>query len=139
MFLGAQRHARWRGHCLHSTGQVRLGEALRHELLDLGLGLVGRGGEELGGVFRRQVWRQEADAAQVNPALGERGQDRRTPLRRPDGLDALGSSVLGQPQLADAIGEHRGIRRRQVELTRVELGNVCHHVSGGAAFLRDRS
>ena len=83
------------------------------------------------------MWRQEADAAQVNPALGERGQDSRRPARGPDGLDALGGSVLGQPQLADAVGEHRGIRRRQVELARVELGDMRHHVGCGGAFPRN--
>ena len=49
-------------------------------------------------------------------------------------LDALVGSVLRESQLADAVGEHRGIRGGQVELAGVDLGNVRQQLRGDGAI-----
>src|SRR5262245_32749814 len=68
--------------------------------------------------------REEGDGAQVQPALRQGREDGRELARRSRGVDALEGGLITQVQFAHAVGVHRGIARRQVELASVELRNV---------------
>src|SRR5689334_16163273 len=74
----------------------------------------------------------------MQPTIGYGLEDVREPPRHPCGLDPLVGRILRQVQLVDTVGEHRRVRRRQVELARVELGEVGEERGGGAAILGDQ-
>ncbi|MGH7730906.1 MAG: hypothetical protein ACRENJ_06595 [Candidatus Eiseniibacteriota bacterium] len=102
MFLGRPG---W--HFGHPGQHLRPGKPLRKQLFDLGLGLVRCRREEPGGCALREVRSQEDDRAQVEPPVRHRLEKSREPGGHTGRVDALGGGVLGQVQLADAVGEHR--------------------------------
>ncbi len=120
---------------LHARRDVEPRKTLGQQLLDLRLSPVRRGGDQVGPVFRGEVRREQHHRGQAQAAVRERVENSRAMPCRTGGLDALGRRVLGQVQLADAVGEHGGIGRRQVQLAGVELGDVRHHGGGAASLL----
>ncbi len=53
------------------------------------------------------------------------------------GLDALAGGVLGEAQLAHAVGEHGGVPGRGVQPALVHLGQVGKERGGGGSVLGD--
>jgi hypothetical protein len=134
--LGLQARGRTWREGLHPGGQVRLGEALREQALDLGSGLVRGSRQQLADVLRRQVRGQGHHAAQMQPALGHGVEDRGIPPGRAGGVDAPERGLLGQVQHVDAVEEHRRIAGGHVELAGIDLGDAGEEVGGGGAFAR---
>jgi len=73
----------------------------------------------------------------MQPAFRHRSEDSREAPRHPRRLKALGRRVLGEMQLPDAVGKHRRVAGRQVELARIDLGDVSQHDGGGGALPGD--
>ena len=67
---------------------------MRQQFLDLGFRPVRRGQEQFFGVLRRQVGGQEADRAQVEPALRDCLEDARELPRQPCGPDPVVGGVF---------------------------------------------
>jgi len=95
---------------------------------------VGGSSQQLGTVLRRQVESQHHDRAQVQAAVGHSAKDRRETGRCPCGVDTLERRLFGELELMDTIRVHRRMRRRHVELSRVELGNVREENCGAGAI-----
>ena len=75
--------------------------------------------------------------SQVQPAIGQGREDDRELPGHPRRLDPLVGGILGQAQLVDAIGEHRGVGGRQVEPPGVHLGEVGEQCGGCGALPGD--
>jgi len=114
--------------------QVGLREPRGQKLLDLGLALVSGGGQQLLSALGRQVRSQHYDRAQVQAAIRHGREQGGEPPCRPGCVNALEGGFLGEPQLVDTIRVHRRMRRRHVELPRVELGDMREKVCGGGAI-----
>jgi hypothetical protein len=136
LVVGIARHGRRQR--LDPGGEVRPREPLRQQVLDLGLAPVGRGGQELLGVLRGEMGRQQDHRAQVQAPLRHGRQDGREPPGGARRVDALEGPLLGEPQLAHAVRIHRRIRRRQVELASIDLGDVSEDLGGGGAIPGDQ-
>ena len=130
MLIAASTRARYDE---RRDGQLR--EPFRDQPLDLRFPLVRGGGQELGGVLRRQVRGEEDQPAQVHLAVGQGREDPGTPSPRAGDLDPFGGGVLGEAKLAHAVGRYRIVGFRHVRLPEVDLGDVCEHVRADATFL----
>jgi hypothetical protein len=130
---GRSKCRQWR----QQSGNVCLREALGQQSLDLGLGLVLGRRQQLLGILGRELRRQQAHAAHVQPALGDGFEDRGEVPGRMGRLHALPGDVFGDAQLAHAVGMHRGICGRRVEPASVHLGQMREHPGGGDAVLSD--
>jgi len=93
--------------------------------------------DQLVGVFRREMRCEQAHGGQMKPAIGQGGKQGRELTSCPRRLDALRCSVLGQAQLAHAVGMHGRVAGRDVEPTRVHLGDVSQERRGGHAIVGD--
>jgi hypothetical protein len=74
----------------------------------------------------------------VQPPVGQSVEQVREAPGDPRRLDPFVGRVLGHVQLTDAIGIHGGIRRREIQLARVHLGDMGHHLGGGGALAGDQ-
>jgi len=73
----------------------------------------------------------------MKPPFSQCREKLRKLSRGASGVNPLGSSVFGQSELLDAIGEHRGISGRNIELSRIDLGDVCEKLRCRDAILED--
>ena len=119
---------------LHTCRHVRPRKALGQQLLDLRLALVRGGRQQVGRRLGGEMGRQQDDRRQVEPAVGEGAEDRGELPCRPTGANQAQRGVLGQAPLLDEVGEHRGMSRRQVQATLIDLGQVCQHLGADPAF-----
>jgi hypothetical protein len=68
--------------------------------------------------------RKQTQPGQVHLSRAERPQDdRHSPCGAGD-VDPVAGNVLGEAELADAVGEHRGERPIEVELPLFDLAEV---------------
>jgi len=125
-----------RGNRFDPLGQVGSREALRQQPLDRLPVLPRRGFQQFVGVLGCQVRGQQDDRAQVQPPVGDRREDGGILPCRARCPDALEGGLFAQPHLMDAVGVHRGMRRRQVELPRIELGNMREESCRAGAISR---
>jgi hypothetical protein len=112
-----------------------VGEALRQQALDLHPGLVRGGGQQVVRRVLREVGRQQDHVGEVEAAAGNQVKDRREPSRQACDPDRLEGGLFGELQIADTVGRHRRVGRRQVELAGVDFGDVGEQVGGGATSL----
>ena len=88
--------------------------------------------DKLGGIFGSQMWRQETDGAQVQLSRRKLLEELRELAARPSGLDPLVGGILREMEYVHAVGVHRGVAGRDVQLSRVDLGDLrddrcrCH-------------
>jgi hypothetical protein len=125
---GTLAHHRQLPHDRRNIGPRR---ELSHELLDPTFRPVGSPGEHEVAILRGQMWRQQADTAQVKPPLGEQGQEHGV---LPGGAGRDNAQVgLGFGEVKDlgAVTEHRSARMARVELSLVDLGDVRDEISFG--------
>jgi len=71
----------------------------------------------------------------MEPARGHGLEDARKAPGGPGHRDALVGGIVGEMELAEAEGEHRGIPGGQVELPGIDLGEIGEQVGGGGAFV----
>ena len=114
---------------------IRPWEALSEHPLDLGLGLIFRSRQQLGGNLGTQMRRKQTCPGQMQTTLRHRGEDIREVARGTRGLDALVGRVFGQPQFAHAVGMHGRIAGRYIEPACIEFGDVGQQACRGRAFL----
>jgi hypothetical protein len=82
------------------------------------------------------VRREQPYGTDVQRAVGEQIEDSRKAAAQPSRLDPVVRGVLGQAQRARAVREERAVALAQVELARVELGEVCDQLDGRAPLSR---
>jgi len=109
------------------------------KFLDLDLSPVCGFRDQVIGVLRREVGRQEPDRRQVKPALGQSPEESREAPCRSRRMDALCGRVVRKAQMLHAIGVHRRAARRYVELTRVDLGDMRQQGRRGQAVSGNQS
>jgi hypothetical protein len=80
------------------------------------------------------VRREQPDRAHVQGPLGEKVEHDRKLSAQPSRLDAVVGRVLGEPKDTRAVGEERSVALAQVELARVELGEVADELDRGLPF-----
>ena len=116
------------------AGAARSREAIRDELPDARLALVRGGGDQLVHVLSAEIGRQHHHPAEVEAAFGQRLEQNRELPGGPGCTDPLARLVLRESEIADAIGVHGRIPRRQVQPPLVELGEVGEKLGGGGAL-----
>ena len=116
------------GQLPHHRRSIRTGRKLRHELLDLALRPVGGPLQEVLAVLRGQVRRQLRDGRQVQPPVGEQGQEEGMLSRGAGGGDAEVGLGLGEVEDLGAVREHRGRGFAGVEPAPVDLADVSDEV-----------
>jgi hypothetical protein len=81
-----------------------------------------------------EMWRQQADRREVQPAAGEHLQDDREAAGRPGCGDALVGGPLGEVERVYAVLVHRGKGLVAVEPSVVYLGEVGDQIGDGVAL-----
>ena len=117
---------------------MRAREALGEQQLDLVPGLLRGRGHQLVGVPGFQVRGQHQYRPHVQPAVGQRHEDRRVLPGNARRRDVPVGRVLGEVQLAEAVGVHRVVAGRPEELALVDLGDAREQDRGDAAIALDR-
>ena len=107
---------------------------MRAAVFDLPLALVRRFAKDVTVILLRQMRRQEPDGAQMDPSVGEEGQDHWKPSRRARRFDPVVRGVLGEVQNLRAVREHRRAALPEVEPPRIELRECGDQASSGLRF-----
>jgi hypothetical protein len=115
---------------VRSRGQVR------GQYLDLALAPKPRLLHQSLEVLGPQVRRQEPQCAQVQGAVTQQVEDDREPAAQASGFDAVVSRVLGQPERPGAVRKQRAVTFSDMELARVELGELADELDGRPALAR---
>ncbi len=126
------------GQLAHHRRSIRTGRKLRHELLDLALRAVGGPLQESLPVLHGQVRRQLRDGRQVQPPVGQHGQEEGMLSRGAGGGDPEVGLGLGEVEDLGAVREHRGRGFAGVEPARVDLANVSDEVGLVATGLTEQ-
>jgi hypothetical protein len=96
------------GQLSHHRRSIRTGRKLRHDLLDLSLRPVPGPLQEGLPVLQGQVRRQLGDGGQVQPPVGQQGQEEGMLPRGAGGGDPDVGLGLGKVEELGAVREHRG-------------------------------
>ena len=105
-----------------------------HELLHLRSSLPPSRLEDGPVIVVGQVRRQEPHSREVDRARSEQIEDDREAARGPSDLDAVVGLVLGEREDGPAVGEERRVARSQMDIARVELGDMGDEKCRGVAF-----
>jgi hypothetical protein len=97
-------------------------------VIDLGLGLVRRSGEEVVDVLRRQHLAEEGDGGQGQPTTAERTLERREPPEDAHRLDAPACGALAQVKRLETVRPERPVAGLEVGAAAVELVEVENEV-----------
>jgi hypothetical protein len=118
--------------------QVGLRREARHEHLELDLGAMRGGRDDLVDVGFGEVRRQHHHAGDMQAAVGDRVQHLREAPRRTRRADALERDLVGEPQDLHAVRVHRPARGGQEELARLDLTEVREQSSRRLLIGRDQ-
>jgi hypothetical protein len=129
----SRKDARRQG--LHASDDVVARESLCHERLDFGLGLPSCRRDQIVGILGRHVGRDERSAGQVEATLRDRGEQASKLPADASHANALARNVLGEPELADAVVEHRRVAGGSSEPALVHFADVGQHERGRLAIL----
>ena len=102
----------------------------RQQLLDLDLRLVDRPPEQREMVLVVQARREEAHRREVQQAVGQHRNDHREPSRGVGGFHPVVGLVLREVEHRAAIPVERPESHRQVQVPRLQLGQVCDEGGG---------
>ena len=116
------------GQLPHHRRSIRTGRKLRHEFLDLSLRTVGGSVQDVLLVLRGQVRGELRDGRQVQPSVGEHGQEEGMLSPGAGGGDAEVGLGLGEVEDLGAVREHRGRGFARVEPSTVDLADVRDEV-----------
>jgi len=108
----------------HDARNRGLWRKTRNHLFDLALRLARRLRQDLLLVLGGQLRREQAQSGQVHLPGPECLQDHRHASRGAGEVDPVAGDVLGETELADAEGEHRGERPVEVELPLIDLSEM---------------
>ena len=104
--------------------RIGTGRELGRELLDLALRAVGGPREDGVPVVGGEVRGELGDGGEVEPPVGEHGEEDRVLARRPGGGDAQVGFGLGEVEPLGAVGEHGRRGLAGVEPACIGLGDV---------------
>ncbi len=121
---GWRRQWETNGELSYDRRNVGLGRKPGHELLDLTLGLVRRPGQYLLAILVREMGREERDAAQVQPAVPEHGEEHGVLARGAGDGDTKVRLRLRKVQDLDAVKEHGRASFPGVQAAMVDLPDV---------------
>jgi hypothetical protein len=116
---------------------IRRAESVEHPQLELGLVPPRRRGDQLADVLARHVRREHPRRGQMDAAGGERVEQSGNGASRASDLDALVRLVVGELQLAHAVGVHRRVPGGRVEPTVIDFGDVGEQDCGDRPVPRD--
>ena len=108
----------------HRSRDVALGEPARQQLADFAPRLADRAAEKRQVVLILQMRGQQPHRGQVQPSLGEHGEDDRKAARGAGRSHAVEGSVLGAMQRLAAVDEQRAEAAGQVKPATLELDEV---------------
>lgn len=105
-------------------------------MLDVALGLISCGLEKIEVIVASEMRLEQGDGRERQRALRDHFENHRKLPRRPRGLDPMVGGVLGEVQHRGAVREERRARLREIETSRVELGEEREQVGRQVTLVR---